>query len=821
MAGLIGGKQITIVHFVPSMLQVFEEVLESDAGLRKKVESIRYLFCSGEALGLAQVRKAHTLLPNAAVHNLYGPTEASIDVLSYDCSAKDIAAVLIGRPISNTAVYVLDGNNKPLPAGAAGELFIGGVGVARGYVSQPELTAERFISNPFQTEEERRSGVNSRLYRTGDLVRYLADGNLEYIGRNDSQVKIRGYRIELGEIEAAISSYEKVEQSVVVAKERIPGTKHLVGYYVSKRELDENELREYLIEHLPDYMVPTLLVHMERLPMTVNGKVDKKKLPDSWPATTDTHDHPRNETEEKLSLFFGELLGLAGSKAGVNDDFFRLGGDSILALRLVAAIRREYSSEVPLEVIFSKRTIAKISAYLSGGDGNKLFPTITKVKHSLEIPLSLSQEEMISHTAVEKNASNADFILKIKGPLNVEILEQTFVKMVERHEILRTVLKGARANGENNQYFQEIMPFENWSMNYLHRSAFENDAGIVKYVENYIRFPFDLSNEYSIRVALVDHANGEFLLVVVFSEMAVDGWSISLLQRDLMEIYNSKLKGIEESVEETPVSYADFSLWQDKYLRGVVLDEQLQYWRGQLKNIRPLDLRTDHPRIPLTEAKAGRVFRNIEQSIAVEIAPFTLQHNQTKFTILMTAFNILLYKWSGQSDICVGTTIANRRMQELESVVGYFANKIIIRSYVDESLTFIEMANQTKEAFFNGLANQDIRLSEVQDSLNPAHDPTRNSTYQSHFSYENYPQQRNFHLSDVVIERDARFIAPPVHYDILMYAANPVKEFYSIVIDYNSSLFELTTISKMLDDYMKILGWALHSSSKLKEFLSE
>jgi len=751
--------------------------------------------------------------------NGYGPTEGTTFTTTYLCNSgahSHLSSVLIGRPIANTTVYVLNIDANPVPVGSIGELCLGGAGVSRGYLNQPGLTSARFIANPFQTDEERGKGSNSRLYRTGDMVRYLADGNLEYVGRDDTQVKIRGYRIEPGEIEARLTSYPGVDQAVVVAMERAQSTRYLTGYYVAQHELDEDELLEYLGAGLPEYMVPSVLMRLEKLPMTANGKIDRGALPGSSAAMT-SDGHSRNGTEERLCGLFGIILDLDGSKLSINDDFFRLGGDSILALRLVAAIRKEFSTEVPLEIIFSKRTISRISSYISSSGGNHLFPAITKVKPGTKVPLSLSQEEMVSYIAVDRMAPTADFIVKITGPLNVPMLEQAFLKLVQRHEVLRTIIR----EGENNEWFQEVMSFENWSMNYLRKSEFGDEADIPAYIKGLIHKPFDLANDYSLRVTVIDHLEGEFLLIVVFSKMAVDGWTVGILQRDLMEVYNSRLKGTEESLEELPVSYADISFWQDRYLRGGVMERQLNYWKDQLKNLCPLELKTDHRRIPLTEAKAGRAFGNIANDIAIGITRFCVEHDLTKFITLLSAFNILLYKWSRQPDICVGTTVSNRRMQEMETMAGCFANHIVIRSIIDESLTFSEMALRTKDVLFTGLSNQDVRISAVERSLDAESDPTRSGICQSHFAYENYPQQKNFYLSEVRMERDMRFAAPAVGMDIVMTVANPTEHFYFLMVDYNSSIFESGSISKMIDDYIKILMWGLDGTTSMGDFLND
>jgi amino acid adenylation domain-containing protein len=364
MAELIEEAHITVIHFVPSMLSVFEEALESDPGLQKQVAGLRYLFCSGEALTLQQVKRAHCLMPTTEIHNLYGPTEASVDVLYYDCNSRDISAVLIGKPIANTTVYILDEDRRPVPIGIAGELYIGGDGVARGYLNLPELTREKFITNPFQTEQEKATGRNARLYRTGDLVRYIADGNVEYLGRNDFQVKIRGYRIELGEIESCMATYPGIKHAIVLAKEK-NAAKYLAGYYVSDSNIDPDQLRAYLSRHLPEYMVPAVYMRLDKLPLTINGKLDRKALPEPEFTTETTYEAPANDIHKKLAVIYAAVLGMPVAKIGINDDFFLLGGSSILALRLLSRANKQFQAKLSIADIFAAKTVSELADKLS------------------------------------------------------------------------------------------------------------------------------------------------------------------------------------------------------------------------------------------------------------------------------------------------------------------------------------------------------------------------------------------------------------------------------------------------------------------------
>ena len=448
IAELIQKESITIAHFVPSMLSVFMEILRSSG----KPLGLRYIFCSGEALSLTQVQQCHAILPSTQIHNLYGPTEASVDVLYYDCTDKDIKSINIGKPISNTKAYILGHGLTPLPIGAIGELYIGSVGLARGYLNKPDLTQERFVLNPFQTAQEKAQGKNGVLYKTGDLARWLSDGNIEYLGRNDFQVKIRGYRIELGEIEAILSTYEGVQQSVIIAKEQ-NGNKYLVGYYVADYPLEEETIFQYLQAKLPDYMVPSALVFLEELPLTINGKLDRKALPAPELTSKKAYIKPRNELEEKVCQIWSEVLGLPADKVGIQDDFFRLGGDSIVSIQLVSRLRQRLGLTVSIKDIFAYKTIGKLYENVFSKDLANASNIQLKTEQGLlsgQVPLLPIQEWFFENNFAKQNHWNQSFIVKVPE-LDLDRLQASIIKLVQHHDALR--LRYKKDQDEWTQYY--------------------------------------------------------------------------------------------------------------------------------------------------------------------------------------------------------------------------------------------------------------------------------------------------------------------------------------------------------------------------------
>ena len=420
---LINKESITIVHFVPSMLDVFINVIKMNKDKFSLVSNLKYIFCSGEALSLAQVKECHEILPNTEIHNLYGPTEASIDVLNYDCSnTKNLNLICLGKQIDNTIAYVLDKYLNPVPIGAIGELYVGGVGLARGYLNRPSLTAEKFIASPFNNKKGKKFDQDGRIYKTGDLARWLPDGNLEYIGRNDFQVKVRGYRIELTEIESILLSYPGLKQTVIVPKEHV-----LLGYYVAEYQLDEGSILNYLRSKLPEYMVPNRLIYLEELPLTVHGKLDRKALFEPKLSYRDSHVSPRNETERKICQIWAEVLNFPENKISVDDNFFRLGGHSLLATQLSYKLKQKLNISVPLNEFFSHPTIENLALIVQKSCKAEISFTslINQVKKDIESAKKVHYE---CSKFPKRKKTHATLLTGANGFLGVHLLDELIKK---------------------------------------------------------------------------------------------------------------------------------------------------------------------------------------------------------------------------------------------------------------------------------------------------------------------------------------------------------------------------------------------------------
>ncbi|TRX31184.1 amino acid adenylation domain-containing protein, partial [Flavobacterium sp. ZT3R18] len=536
---LIAKQQVTMIHFVPSMLSAF--LLDLNIS---RCTSLKNVVCSGEALKISQVEDFQKVLPEVILSNLYGPTEAAIDVTSWivPFNSVDLKRVPIGVPVANTQIYILDNEMNIQPKGVVGELYIGGIQVAREYINRPELNEYRFINNPFG---------EGKLYRTGDNAKWLQDGNIEYLGREDSQVKIRGYRIELGELDTVINSCPFVNQGVVIAREDTYGVNELIAYLVLKEDKTKEDVTAYLREHIPGYMIPGIMVQLDEMPLTSNGKVNRKALPD--PIFTREYEYvaPTTELEETLVTIWQNILNT--EQVGVTDDFFELGGHSLLAVRLISAIKKTINVTITITNVFSNSTILALASFIEGQDVISEIPLITKQNLPQDIPLSYAQERL---WFIDKLKGSEHYhmptILNLKGDLNIDFLSQALKTIVDRHEALRTVYveKGGIA-------YQQVQSSDNWELNVV--SLTDN---FQDFVSEEVNKPFDLAKDYMLRATVIKISDNEHILILVLHHIATDGWSSSLIVNEFKELYASYQSGIAADLPVLSFQYADYSVWQ-------------------------------------------------------------------------------------------------------------------------------------------------------------------------------------------------------------------------------------------------------------------
>ena len=729
--GLAIGKYLAedtniLINTVPS---VIENLLHEKADLGRAT----VINMAGEPVSRRVVEGLDTT--NTVVRNLYGPTEdTTYSTMSVLEKGKPIT---IGKPIWNTQIYILNDNSTLNPVGVAGEICIGGAGLARGYLNRAELTAEKFIKDTFSKE------ADARLYRTGDLGRWLPDGNIEYMGRIDNQVKIRGYRIELGEIESVLNQSELVQQAVVLAKADASGNKRLVGYAVPQGQFDKQAIQSYLSTKLPEYMIPALWVELESLPLTPNGKIDRKALPDPEITNITTeYVAPRNETEQVLAGIWQELLGV--ERIGIYDNFFELGGHSLLAMRVVSAIRRELNTELSIRDLFVQPTIASLGAYLDEQSKGTLLPAIIAAERPEHIPLSFSQERLWFIDRLEGSVQyHLPAVLRLKGELNREALERTLRHIISRHEVLRTVIREYEGQG-----YQQIMMADNWSLGITEALSAEQE-GLSSNIGGLISKPFDLSKDYMLRADLIKTGQEEHILVVTMHHIASDGWSIAILVKEVIALYEAYTGNGETALPELSVQYADYSIWQRKYLQGEVLEEKLGYWKEKLEGVSPLELPADYNR-PAIQGRGGAAQSfKMDQDLSAQLVELSHQHGATLHMILLAAFKVLLYRYSGQEDICVGTPIAGREQQELEGLIGLFVNTLALRSQVREDMAFSELLHEIKATTLEAYAHQEAPFERVVEAIVKERDMSRSPLFQVVFSFQNTPEVPELKLGEL------------------------------------------------------------------------
>ncbi|RDV11082.1 amino acid adenylation domain-containing protein, partial [Pontibacter diazotrophicus] len=742
-----------------------------------------------------QLRSIDTSLLSYRLVNNYGPTENTVVATSYTLpAARQQGLPPIGKPISNTSAYVLDRSGRLVPQGVAGELCIGGVQVARGYLNREELTQERFVKDPFSRE------AGARMYRTGDLVRWLSDGNLEYLGRIDDQVKIRGYRIELGEVESVLSQCRGVEQAVVVARADANGSKRLIGYAVAE-EFDREAIMSQMKAKLPEYMVPSLLVELEEIPLTANGKVNKKALPevDASEALTSSYVAPRTETEEKLAKIWQELLQV--EKVGVEDNFFELGGHSLLATRLVSSVRKVFQTELQIKDIFAYPTIAGIAELLASNKLARVLPAITAFPHDTndKLPLSFSQERLWFIDQLQGSSHyHLPAVFRLTGELDVAGLEDAFRQIVKRHEALRTVFLQ-----EEGQAYQQVLDAD-WQLSHMNGHSFVDATGLYAAIQSAVEQPFDLSKDFMLRAVLVELSEQEHLLVVVLHHIASDGWSVSVLVQELTELYAARQQKREAVLPQLPIQYADYAVWQRDYLQGEVLEEQTSYWKNKLAGVEALQLPTDYVRPSVQSTRGARLDLNLDKDLSQKLEQFSNRKEVTLFMSLLSAFKVLLYRYSGQEDICVGSPIAGRVQPEVEPLIGFFVNTLALRSNLGNNPNFNDLITQVKDTTMEAYAHQDLPFEKVVEAAGVARDMSRSPLFQVMFILQNTPEVPEIRLGDLTLTSQP-FEGVSAKFDMTL-SVTSHADGLQLNVEYCADLFSEATVSRMMGHYERLLS---------------
>ena len=670
--------------------------------------------------------------PIATLINEYGPTETTVDVTMTGRLESGSGAPPIGRPVSGAALFVLDGWLRAVPAGVVGELYVAGAGVGCGYVRRPGLTASRFVACPF-------AGAGARMYRTGDLVRWGADGQLQYVGRADEQVKIRGYRIECGEIRAALAGLDGVEQAAVIAREDRPGDKRLVGYVTGTA--DPAGVRAALAERLPEYMVPAAVVVLAALPSTVNGKLDTRALPAPEYTEGDGYRAPTTPVEEILAGIYAQVLGL--KRVGVDDSFFDLGGDSLSAMRVIAAVNTALDAHLAVRTVFEAPTVAQLAPRI-GADAGRLRRLVAGERPAV-IPLSFAQQRLwfIDQLHGPSPVYNGAVALRLRGPLDADALGAALADVVGRHESLRTLLPAVEGIPQ-----QLVVPAEraDFGWDVIDVSGWP-ESRLGEAIGAAARYRFDLATVIPLRAQLFRVGDDEHVLVAVVHEITADGWSMTRLVRDLGVAYASRRAGRAPGWAPLPVQYVDYTLWQraqfgdlDDSESGIAA--QLAYWEQALAGMpERLQLPTDRPYPPMADQRGARVAVEWPAALQQQVARVSREHNATSFMVMQAALALLLSKLSASSDVAVGFAIAGRSDPALDELVGFFVNTLVLRFDLAGDPTVAELLAQVRARGLAAYEHQDVPFDVLVERLNPTRSLAHHPLVQVMLAWQNLPGQ--------------------------------------------------------------------------------
>lgn len=792
LADYIVKHKIEIVSMPFSALSGFIQAIDFD-WLRG--HSVRHIISTGEQLMVN--KRFESFLeqnPGMILHNFYGPSETHVVTASSFVSNQPLPAhIPIGKPIDNSSVYIMDTHFNPSPILIPGEIYIGGDNLAAGYLNNEKMTGERFVPHFFHP--------GKLLYKSGDWGRWLPDGNIEYLGRIDEQVKIRGYRIELGEIENAVQLSGLVEQVAVVAQNDPLQGKRLVAYFVSGSNSEPQQIMASLREKLPEYMIPGLWVEMDALPLTLNGKIDKRALPEPelQHRAEEEYVAPEGSVELTLSEIWHELLGV--SKISAHKNFFELGGHSLMAMRLVTAIRHKLNREIGVREIFLHPTIASLAKRINESASFDLLPKLVRAEpRPSDIPMSFAQERLWFIDQLEGSTQyHLPTILRLKGEININALDFALKQLAERHEVLRTVFVERQGNG-----FQHIIPSGGWKLETSdHPEFLEDTAALKKAIDGIVRKPFDMSSDYLFRAHLICIEPENSVLVVVLHHIVSDAWSISVIIREVMELYNSQVEHRAPVLPELAVQYADYALWQRDYLRGDVFNQKLNYWKQKLEGCEPLELPTDFNR-PDARSYAGN-FKGfkIDAETAEGLKALCQKEGVTLFMTMLAAYNVLLHKYSGQDDICVGTTIANRPQHELEGLIGFFVNTLSLRNEVRDEDTFINLLKQVKTTTLEAYQHQDMPFERVVEAVVKQRDTNRSPLFQVMLVFANTPESESLKLGNVQFSNEGYKSA--ISKFELTYHIHESPGGMQLTAEYSTELFSEETMVRMAGHFAALL----------------
>ncbi|MBZ5526060.1 MAG: amino acid adenylation domain-containing protein, partial [Acidobacteriia bacterium] len=785
--------KIKIVSTVPSAMA---ELVR----MRGVPSSVRVVNLGGEAVPRSLVQQIYEHTQVERVLNMYGPSEDTTYSTCAFLTKEDAARTMsIGRQVSNTQAYVLDENFQPLPARVPGELYLGGAGLARGYLNRPDMTAKKFLPNPFSATG------GERLYRTGDRARWRSDGELEYLGRFDHQIKVRGYRIELGEIESVLLAEPHVAGAVVVARGE-GANQRLVAYVAGEDRnaaLDTAPLRERLRELLPEYMQPSMIVPLPEIPLTPNGKVDRSALPELGYQEGDASEDraARTPEEEILAGIFARVLEV--ERVGVRQNFFEIGGHSLLATQATSRVRSAFGIDLPLRTLFESPTVEKLAQVVGRARAVAAAEApLVRVSRDGRLPLSYAQQRLwfLQQMDPQSAAYNMPFAWRLSGNLDRQALQQSLNALAQRHEGLRTSFRLIDGDAILQIAGSVELPIRETDLRSLPAAEREAEARRLAHVE--AATPFDLRYPPLLRVGLLRLDEHEYVLMGAMHHVISDGWSVQIMLREISRFYEACIRDMQPALEELKIQYVDYAVWQRQWLQGEVLERQLQYWRQQLAGLEPLDLPTDHARPAVMNQQGASVPFLLPEELSDQIQELGRSAGTTLFMTLLAAWQTVLSKYSGQRDIAVGTVVANRNRVEIEELIGFFVNTLVLRTQCQGNPDFVELLDHVRRVTLDAYQHQEMPFEKLVEELQPERDLGRSPLFQVMLLMGNTGEPE-FHLPRL---RLSQFTAESdtTKFDLSL-AIHEDGGRIAGALSYASDLFEKQTAQRLLDHLRLVL----------------
>ena len=756
--------------------------------------SLKEIFTAGEQLHVTQeismfLKKASYI----SLYNQYGPTETHV-ATSHKVTDFNEALPPIGKPIANIQVYILDKHHKPVPIGVAGEIYLAGKGLSLGYLNQEQLTEEVFIPNPFGKK-------GSRLYKTGDLAKYLADGTIHYLGRLDNQVKVNGMRVEIGEVEKALNANDYIINCAVVPYKNNGGDiQQLIAYVVVEGKRSITNLRAYLSQKLPEYMIPHRFIFLDQLPINPNGKVDRKALPAPSMERPELSNYaaPSTDLEVRMAEIWSDVLGV--ERVGIHDNFFELGGHSLLATRVVLKIHDQFHMDLPLRDMFEHQTIHELVGRIQSMKQQKAKKTslIPVEEQDTDLPLSFAQQRMWLLHCLDPDsvAYHVCGAIQINGTLNQEALKRGLETIVERHKILRTRFVYSREKGV------PVQIIDSSKASTVQLMVMEEEQ-VQAFISREMNRPFDLEKGPLFEPTLIKLSDTKHLLFLRMHHIVSDGWSTGVFSREIKALYEGYANGVPLALPPLPIQYSDFAYWQRKRYEEGELESQINYWKEKLQDVSPLELPTDYPR-PSRPMFSGKIDHlQLTEEETKQIKEWCQQHNGTLYMFMLGILKILLYRYTQQEDLCIGTPIANRNQTETENLIGFFVNTLVLRTNVSGEYTYPELFEDIRESSLEAYANQDLPFEKIVELVSPERDVTNtNPLFQVVYAHQNA-------TSEALEFEGLKVEEYPLEHTIskfdLTFLTSEKDGYLHVKVEYNTDLFKESTIQQLLGHLQKIL----------------